>query len=84
MDWFLFEHLKGTCGNFSSAFVVMARSVGIPSRVVSGWVVDSTQENQTVYTDQAHQWAEVALDGIGWVTFESTAPGGASTRVTEA
>lgn len=82
VDWFLFEHLKGTCGNFSSAFVVMARSVGIPSRVVSGWVVDSTQENQTVYTDQAHQWAEVALDGIGWVTFESTAPGGASTRVT--
>ncbi len=81
VDWFLFERPEGTCGNFSSAFVVLARSVGVPSRVVSGWMVDATQSVQTVYADQAHQWAEVALEGIGWVTFEPTASGGAPTRV---
>ena len=36
VDWFLFDHREGTCGVFSSAFAVMARSIGIPARVVSG------------------------------------------------
>ena len=80
VDWFLFDHLKGTCGQFSSAFVLLARSVGIPARVASGWLIDDVHETQTVYTDQAHQWAEVALDGLGWVTFEPTASGGAPAR----
>lgn len=76
VDWFLFDARKGTCGQFSSAFVVLARAVGVPSRVVSGWVVSPTNELQTIYTDQAHQWAEVALTDVGWVTFEPTASSG--------
>ncbi len=80
VDWFLFDHRKGTCGQFSSAFVILARSVGIPARVASGWAIDDDRGTQTVYTDQAHQWAEVALDGLGWVTFEPTASGGAPAR----
>ena len=72
VDWFLFDHPEGTCSVFSSAFVVLARSVGIPARVVSGWVVGSYPVRQTVYTDQAHQWAEVAFEGLGWVLFEPT------------
>ena len=81
MDWFLFDYRVGTCGVFSSAFVVLARSVGIPARIVSGWAVSATGGEQTVYLDQAHQWAEVALEGIGWVGFEPTASGGAPSRV---
>ena len=80
VDWFLFDHREGTSGVFSSAFVVMARSIGIPARVVSGWAVSQTSPDQTVYSDQAHQWAEIALEGVGWVTFEPTAPGGATAR----
>ena len=68
---------------FSSAFVVLARSVGIPARVVSGWAIGETDDEQTVFSDQAHQWAEVALDGIGWVTFEPTPAGGAPSRTTD-
>ncbi len=82
MDWFLFDHKEGTCGVFSSAFVVLARSVGIPARVVSGWMISPTAQRQTVSMDQAHQWAEIALEGIGWVTFEPTPAGGPPTRVT--
>ena len=81
VDWFLFDHREGTCGVFSSAFVVMARSVGIPARVVSGWAISRTAGTQIVLANQAHQWAEVALEGIGWVTFEPTASGGAPSRV---
>ena len=76
MDWFLFDHREGTCGVFSSAFVVLARSVGIPARVVSGWVITQMEEPQTVKLNQAHQWAEVAFDELGWVAFEPTAAGG--------
>ncbi len=80
VDWFLFDHREGTCGVFSTAFVVMARSIGIPARVVSGWAISATEDTQIVYADQAHQWAEVPFEGLGWVTFEPTAPGGATTR----
>ena len=77
VDWFLFDEPEGTCGQFSSAFVVLARSVGIPARVVSGWVVGEVGVTQTVYSDQAHQWAEVPFEGLGWVTFEPSAQGAA-------
>ena len=80
VDWFLFESREGTCGQFSSAFVLLARSVGIPARVVSGWTVSPVKDRQTVYADQAHQWAEVAFAELGWVTFEPTAAGGAPSR----
>ena len=84
VDWFLFDHPEGTCGVFSSAFVVMARSVGIPARVVSGWAIAATPGEQVVKLNQAHQWAEVAFEGLGWVGFEPTASGGAPTRAAEA
>lgn len=84
MDWFLFDHQEGTCGVFSSAFVVMSRSIGIPARVVSGWAITPHPGTQTVYTDQAHQWAEVPFQGLGWITFEPTPEGGAPTRAAQA
>ena len=80
VDWFLFDSKKGTCGQFSSAFVVLARSVGIPARVVSGWAVGSGAEPRTVFSDQAHQWAEVPFGDLGWITFEPTGSGGAPSR----
>ena len=82
VDWFLFETQKGTCGQFSSAFVVLARSVGIPARVVSGWVISEGVDRQTIYADQAHQWAEVAFEGIGWRRFDPTPFNGAPFRAT--
>ena len=81
VDWFLFDSRRGTSGQFSSAFAVLARSVGIPTRVVSGFVISPTAEQQAVHADQAHQWAEVALEGLGWVRFDPTASGGAPSRV---
>ncbi len=81
VDWFLFDTRQGTSGQFSSAFVVLARSVGIPARVVGGLVISPKSARQTVYADQAHQWAEIALEGVGWVRFDPTAAGGAPSRV---
>lgn len=79
VDWFLFDHPSGTCGNFSSAFVILARAAGLPARVVSGWAISPTSQKQVVFADQAHQWAEVAFNTVGWVEFEPT-PGGPCVR----
>ena len=84
VDWFLFDHQEGTCGVYSSAFVVLARSVGLPARVVSGWAIAQTADIQTVHANQGHQWAEVAFDGLGWVSFEPTGAGGPVDRVVTA
>ena len=80
VDYFLFEDRRGVCTSFSSAFVVLARSIGIPARAVGGWAVSPTADLQPVLASQAHQWAEVPFNCLGWVTFDAT-PGGATSRV---
>jgi transglutaminase-like putative cysteine protease len=72
IDWFLFEEKRGVCSNFNSAFVALARSVGIPSRMVSGYAIQATSDVQTVYADQAHAWAEVKFKDLGWISFDAT------------
>ena len=78
IDWFLFDQRSGGSTAFSSAFVVLARSAGVPSRVVSGWRIKPLQGRQAVNGTHARQWAEIALAGIGWVTFDPTPQPGAS------
>jgi len=70
--WFLFEEKRGLCANFNSAFVVLCRAAFVPARLVSGYKITPQFEEQEVYADQGHTWAEVRLDGLGWITFDAT------------
>lgn len=65
---------KGYCVHFATAFVVMARSVGIPARWVKGFTSGvRVNENEHIISDKhAHAWGEVYLPQAGWVTFEPT------------
>ncbi len=74
VKYFLFESKKGSCREFSSAFVFLLRSLGIPARVVFGYLADPTPRNQTVYASDAYVWAEVKFEN-GWIEFDPT-PGG--------
>ena len=65
VDWFLFDQQEGTCGVFSSAFVVMARSIGIPARVISGWAIAPYPGTQTVYTEPGPPVGRGAIPGTG-------------------
>ncbi len=78
VDWFLFNEKRGICGNFNSAFILLARSVGIPARLVVGYRVNPDAEQQVVNASQAHAWAEVPFKGAGWTTYDAT---GSSTEV---
>ncbi len=81
VHFFLFERKKGHCEYFASAFVVLARAVGIPTRQVNGFLGGEWNEYQgyvAVRAGDAHSWAEVYFPGKGWVMFDPTpsAPGG--------
>ncbi|MFH2111793.1 MAG: transglutaminase domain-containing protein [Candidatus Bathyarchaeota archaeon] len=70
--WFLFDSRQGVCTDFNSALVLLARSIGVPSRLVTGFLVRSDAEAQVVRGRQAHAYAEVLFDGLGWITFDAS------------
>ena len=75
VDFFLFEHRRGYCEHFASAYAVLCRLSGIPSRVVTGYSSGDYNPFTGLYEvslDDAHAWVEIYLEGIGWVTREPT------------
>ncbi len=78
IDYFLFEGRAGHCEYFASAFAIMARSVGVPTRTVIGFLGGEWNEYDgyiAVRAGDAHSWTEVWFPGHGWVTFDATPPG---------
>lgn len=70
---------EGYCVHFASTFALMARSVGIPTRVAIGYLPGTTTNMRigdlpvySVTADRLHAWPEVYLVGIGWTPFEPT------------
>ncbi len=75
VDYFLFEERRGYCEQFASAMVVMLRSVGIPSRLVTGYTpgtLNPVTGLLEVRNSDAHAWVEAFFPGSGWVEFEPT------------
>lgn len=76
VDDFLFNTKRGFCEHFASAFTVMARSVGIPARVVTGYQggeYNPMGDYFVVRQSDAHAWSEVWLEGRGWQRIDPTA-----------
>ncbi len=71
---FLLSTRRGFCQQFSTAMAVMARIVGIPSRVAVGFTRGTLQPNGSwsVTSADAHAWPELWFQGVGWVPFEPT------------
>lgn len=75
VDGFLFDTRRGFCEHYASAFVVLLRAAGIPSRVVTGYQggeINPTGNYLIVRDSDAHAWAEALLDGV-WQRFDPTA-----------
>ncbi len=71
---FLTEVREGYCEQFAIAMAMMAREVGIPSRVAVGFTSGEIVDNnfQQVTTHDAHAWPELWFPEAGWVPFEPT------------
>ncbi len=76
---FLFQAKAGHCEYFASAMAVMLRSVGIPTRVVTGFysaLPEPVDDWYVIRSTDAHSWVEVWIQGRGWLVFDPTPPGG--------
>ncbi|MDR6992424.1 DUF3488 and transglutaminase-like domain-containing protein [Luteimonas sp. 3794] len=76
VDEFLFEYRAGFCEHFSSAFAVLMREAGIPTRVVTGYTGGTRNRYGNYWIVRrmdAHAWNEVWLEGRGWVRVDPTA-----------
>jgi transglutaminase-like putative cysteine protease len=77
VDFFLLDpdHGRiGYCEYYASAMVMMARSLGIPARMATGFAPGERTEDglYLVREANAHAWAELYFPGYGWQIFEST------------
>ena len=73
--YFLTQSHTGYCIHFATAAVALYRTLGIPARVCEGYLVNNTAPGSSVKVTgaDAHAWAEVYVDGLGWVPVEVTA-----------
>src|SRR5690606_23325885 len=76
VDEFLFGTRRGFCEHYASSFAFAMRAAGIPARLVAGY--QGGERNPRTGTLQVHQfdahaWAEVWLEGRGWVRVDPTA-----------
>ena len=73
---FLTESREGYCQQYATAFAVMSRLLGYPTRVSVGFLPGSGDaEDEDLFTvrgTHAHAWPEVYFEDHGWVTFEPT------------
>ncbi|WP_258938985.1 transglutaminase TgpA family protein [Actinomadura luteofluorescens] len=76
---FLLHSKRGYCEQFAAAMALMARILGIPSRVAMGYTPGSEEKpgEWVVRSRDAHAWPELYFEGSGWVRFEPTPSGAA-------
>jgi transglutaminase-like putative cysteine protease len=76
VDYFLFDAQRGYCDYYASAFVVLARVSGVPSRLAVGYAMGDYDPDSGCYVVtemDAHSWPEAFFPDYGWVSFEPTA-----------
>ena len=57
---YVIESGHGDCGQVALLYISLMRTLGVPARWESGWMLHPGEKN-------LHDWAEVYFEGIGWV-----------------
>lgn len=65
---------RGYCVQFAGTMALMARSLGIPARVVVGYTggTETAPDTYTVTSHDLHAWVEAWVTGMGWTPFDPT------------
>ncbi len=68
---FLFGDKIGYCVHFAHAATYLLRSVGVPTRVANGYMVEEASRqggsSLVITDDRAHAWPEIYVEGQGWI-----------------
>ena len=67
----ILETGRGVCQDYAHVMIAIARSWGVPTRYVSGYVHVSETGKQTPES-ATHAWVECLLPDLGWVGFDPT------------
>ena len=62
-----FKSGTGVCQDFTNIFIACCRLNGLPTRYVSGFLLLDKNKIQ----EAMHAWAEVFVEGLGWVGFDT-------------
>jgi len=76
IDEFWLDRREGFCEHFAAAFVVIMRALDVPARIVTGYqgADPVLQDGYLIVRNRhAHAWAEIWIEGRGWVRVDPTA-----------
>ena len=76
VDEFWLDRKLGFCEHFAAAFVVVMRTMDVPTRIVTGYQGSDSEPQDGYYIvrqSHAHAWAEYWVQGRGWIRVDPTA-----------
>lgn len=62
---------KGVCQDFTHVMIGMCRTIGLPARYASGYILTGGRDS-LVGAQASHAWCEVHLPETGWIGFDPT------------
>ena len=75
---FLFGDRIGYCVHLAHAAAYLLRAMGLPARVAAGYAYEASNRAGgsalLLRAGDAHAWAEIYLDGVGWVPIDPSPP----------
>jgi len=63
---------RGVCQDFSHVLIALLRTLGVPSRYVSGYLYQKPDSEAAPRAAETHAWIEAYLPGLGWAGFDPT------------
>jgi transglutaminase-like putative cysteine protease len=67
---------QGFCQYYAPTMAVIRRSLGVPTRIVEGFLPgERSGGNEVLRNHNAHAWVEVYFPGFNWVKFDPTGAG---------
>lgn len=70
----IFQAKKGVCQDFAQFAISALRSIGIPTRYMSGYIqtIPTPGKEKLFGADASHAWFSIYLPGFGWAQFDPT------------
>jgi transglutaminase-like putative cysteine protease len=70
----IFRERKGVCQDFAQFAISALRSIGIPTRYVSGYIQTLPPEGKEKLfgADASHAWFSIYIPDFGWIDFDPT------------